>query len=122
MVRGFGYGVTGCLGMGFRVGVLKVPIRFFLLFVRGSRFRVGGFAVRGFGFWFRDSGFLQVRGFGLGGFEFLGFKRFGFSRYGVSGWEFRRSWFSWFSRFGVSRSRVWRYVFQVSCFAVRGFK
>ena len=96
----------------------------------GSRIRVWGFAVLGFGFRVRGG----VRGSGFSSFR-LGVRRFavssfevGVSRLGVSGLVFRGSGFG----FGVSRWRFWVShlgfaVFKVTrlrigVFEVRGFR
>ena len=65
--------------------------------VQGFRFGVSRFGVSGS--WFRDLGYLQVRGFGLGCLEVLGL--------GVRGFE----------RFVVLEVQI----FEVRCAAVLGF-
>ena len=78
MVRGFGYVVS-------RFEVFKVRGFAYVFRVQGVAVRdfwYVFFAIRGFGYgvgvFFSDSGFLQVRGYGLGGCEVMGFVALGF--------------------------------------------
>ena len=110
MVQGFGYvvsrfevfkvrGFATCFG--YRVSQFGISGTCF------SRFGVSGM---GLGFYFSDSGFLQVRGFGDG------VHGYGVSRLGVSGTRFRFR--------EVRRFEVWGFgyvVLRFEVFKVRGF-
>ena len=75
-----------------------------------SRFGVSGS-------WFRDSEFLQVRGFGVGVFEVLGFRCSGFRVRAFAVLRFQGSRFR-LRGFGYGVSR---FGFGVGGFVIRGF-